>query len=314
MSEQQYVVTLTLNPTIDKSTNVDTVASEIKLRCDDPKFDPGGGGINVSRAMFKLGGTSTAFYTAGGGVGDMLRSLLEAEGLLHEALPIEAYTRENLTVYETSSGLQYRFGMPGPVLEEIEWQASIQSIVAQDADIVVGSGSLPQNVPDDYYAQLADAIHAQKSDAKIIIDTSGEPLKKVAYKGVFLIKPNFNELEHISGKKFEGEKPLKDVAQSLIKDGLAEVMVISMGSGGAALISQDEYVTLRPPVVPIKSKVGAGDSMVGGLVLSLARGDDLVTAARWGVAAGSAAVMTEGTQLCRRDDTEMLFEQIQIMR
>lgn len=305
------IVTLTMNPTIDKSTSVESVASEIKLRCDAPQFDPGGGGINVSRAIKKLDGDSLAAYVAGGRSGERLGDLLKRESIALEPIPVAAFTRENMTVYEESSGLQYRFGMPGPTLTEAEWHKCLDVVMAQNADYIVGSGSLPPGVPDDFYAQLAE--RAQDTTSRVIIDTSGLALEALAQSHVFLMKPNLREIELLSGESFTDEVHLIDIAQRLISEGMAEVLVISMGASGALFVTQDQSVMMRPPVVPIQSKVGAGDSMVGGIVWSLAKGDDLDVAVRYGIAAGSAAVMTKGTELCRREDVLRIYDRIAVV-
>ena len=306
------VVTLTLNPTIDKSTAIDNVATEIKLRCDPPTFDPGGGGINVSRAIHKLDGESRAIYSAGGGTGTMLGNLLSAEGIMIQPVEVEGFTRENLTVFERASKLQYRFGMPGPNLTETELAACTEAVLYSQSDYVVASGSLAPGVPDDYYAQLADKVHAQ--GGRMIVDTSGIALEAMRGAQAFLLKPNLHELEVLSGEKFMGETQLKTVGRRLISDGMAEVLVVSMGSQGAMFITADDAAHLRPPVVPIRSKVGAGDSMVGGIMVGLAEERDLLDAVRYGIAAGTAAVMTDGTQLCRKADADMIYEQVIVSR
>lgn len=303
------IVTLTVNPTIDKSSRVDTVASEIKLRCEAPKFDPGGGGINVSRAVKKLGGESTAIFTSGGGSGQMLNQLLESENIRTKSIPISGRTRENLTVYEKTTGLQFRFGMPGPKITE--WQRCIDATLETEADYIVASGSLAPGVPEDFYKILANRV--KETDSKLIVDTSGEALEACASAGVFLLKPNLHELEILSGKKFQSEDHMLIIAREMIADGMAEVFVISMGASGAMMITADKAVKMRPPVVPIQSKVGAGDSMVGGIIWSLASGDDLTTAVRYGISAGSAAVMTAGTDLCRADDVHDIFKRIAVV-
>ena len=308
----QKIVTLTMNPTIDKSTSVDSVASEIKLRCQSPIFDPGGGGINVTRAIKKLGGDSVAIYTQGGGPGQMLFDLLAAEDIQQHTVGIANYTRENLTVFEESTTLQYRFGMPGPDISEAEQEACLDAVVEEGADLIVASGSLTPNMSADYYARLADRIDA--TGGKLIVDTSGEALAAMANKHVFLMKPNLRELELLTGEQFTSEARLKETAQDYIRNGLAEVLIISMGAGGAALVTEDDFVEMRPPVVPILSKVGAGDSMVGGIVLALAQGRDLRDAMRFGIAAGSAAVMTPGTQLCRAENVEQIYPYVMVVR
>lgn len=305
------IVTLTVNPTIDKSTAVDSVASEIKMRCVMPTFDPGGGGINVSRAVKKLGGTSTAIYTAGSGTGAMLTALLQQESVNTVPIAVADMTRENLTIYEESTGLQYRFGMPGPNVTESEWQGCLDAVLEAKADYIVASGSLASGMPKDFYRQLAECVKPTKSH--LIVDTYGEALEACARAGVFLLKPNLHELEKLSGQKFSSEERMTDIAQDLIKDGMTEVFVISMGASGAMFITADDAVKMRPPVVPIRSKVGAGDSMVGGIVWALADGHSLHDAVRYGIAAGSAAVMTRGTELCRKDDVFNIYDRIAIV-
>lgn len=305
------IVTLTLNPTIDKSTHVDTVASEIKMRCTEPSFDPGGGGINVSRVIRTLGGESLAVYTAGGFTGSMLRQLLDQAGLQQYMVPIQGLTRENLTVYEESTTLQYRFNMPGPTMQQSEWQACLDAVFAQPAPYIVASGSLTPGVPDDFYKQIA--LRAKETGSHLIVDTSGKALESCAEAGVFLLKPNLHELELLSGEKFETEERMIEIARSLIRSGMAQVFVVSMGASGALLITLEDAVKLRPPVVPVKSKVGAGDSMVGGIVWALADGKSMLDAVRYGIAAGSATVMNSGTQLCRYDDVMSIVHRVAIV-
>jgi 6-phosphofructokinase 2 len=307
----QHIVTLTLNPTVDKSTQVDTVASEIKLRCDPPAFHPGGGGINVSRAIHRLGGESTALYTCGGATGQMLQTLLDDEGIRTQPVPIDNLTRENLTVFETRSELQYRFGMPGPEVSESEWRRCIEEVLHTGAAYVVASGSLPPGVPDTFYATLSQQASANGS--RVVIDTSGAALRACREASAYLMKPNLRELQQLAGRDFTDEDDIVQMARGLITEGMAEVLVISMGAQGATLVTADDAVQMRPPVVPIKSKVGAGDSMVGGIVRSLAAGDTLRDAVRHGIAAGTAAVMTPGTELCRKADADRLFERIRLV-
>lgn len=307
------IVTLTMNPAIDKSTNAENVLAEIKIRCDVPIFEPGGGGINVSRAIRNLEGDSLAVYTSGGGPGQMMDTLLSDEGITQQPVAIADYTRENLIVYETTSGVQYRFGLPGPELTEDEWQRCIDATLTAEADFIVASGSLPRNVPDDFYAQLCRRVHESDRDCKVIVDTSGDALAAMPGAGAYLMKPNLRELGLLAGHEFQGEDDIRMMAQDLIRGGLAEVLVVSMGASGAVLITADVFVQMRPPVVPIQSKVGAGDSMVGGIVLALARGETLRDAARYGIAAGSAAVMTPGTQLCRKEDVDAIFPRVAVL-
>ncbi len=306
----EKIVTLTMNPALDVSSRILSVAPEIKLRCAAPRFHPGGGGINVSRAIRFLGGESTAVFTAGGHTGTMLTRLLRDEGIASSSIAIAGITRESFAVYEESTDLQYRFNMPGPELSADEWIACLERVFDLNPAYIVASGSLPQGVPIEFYGEITR--YARQYDIRVIVDTAGEALNKAFGKGVYLMKPNLHELELFSGEKVRDEAHIREVARRLIAEGLAEIMVVSMGAAGASLITRDEYVHLRAPIVKIQSKVGAGDSMVGGMAMGLAAGRSLLDAVRFGIAAGSAAVMTPGTELCRQEDAYRLYEQIAV--
>jgi len=301
------ILTLTVNPCIDKSSSIENVVPERKLRCEKPKYEPGGGGVNVSRAIHKLGGTSTAVYLAGGPVGRMLDMLLEHENITYERQTIEGLTRQNLIVYERATQQQYRFGMPGPHVREEEWKQCLKQIsqINSTPKYVVASGSLPPGVPEDFYGKVAQL--AKDMNAGLILDTTGAPLRLAVEEGVYMIKPNLRELKALAAKELDEESHQVALARQIIQKGQSETVVVSLGAAGALLVWRDGCERLRAPTVPIRSKVGAGDSMVAGMVLSLDRGESLLSAVRFGVAAGAAAVMTGGTELCRRDDTERLY-------
>ena len=302
------IVIMTMNPAIDKSSSVAHVVAERKLYCNPPRFEPGGGGVNVSRAIKKLGGESKLLYPAGGLTGERLQKLLDQEGLDHRPFPIEGLIRESLVILEESSGRQYRFGMPGPEFQEEEWERCLDelSTLCPTPNYLVASGSLPPGVPTDFYARVARV--GKERGAKVIIDVSGEAMKEALKEGVYLIKPNIREFRELVGKEIKEESQIKAAARKMVKSGRCEVLVISLGAAGALMASEEITERILPPTVPIVSKVGAGDSMVAGIVLSLARGKTLRGSVLFGVAAGAAAVMTPGTELCRWEDVERLFE------
>jgi 6-phosphofructokinase 2 len=161
-------------------------------------------------------------------------------------------------------------------------------------------------VPADFYARVARA--GKKKGAKTIIDASGEALEEALKEGVYLIKPNVREFRELVGEDIKEESQIKVEAQKMVKSGRCEVLVISLGAAGALMVSEEISEHILPPTVPIVSKVGAGDSMVAGIVLSLARGKPLRESVLFGAAAGTSAVMTPGTELCRREDAERLFK------
>ncbi len=304
------ILTLTMNPAIDKSSAVAQVVAEWKLRCEPPNYEPGGGGINVSRAIRKLDGDSLALYAAGGLSGEMLANLLSEEGLKHQAIPIAGLTRESLTILEKSTGQQYRFGMPGPTLQEAEWQKCLETITEflPRVAYLVASGSLPPGAPADFYGRLARL--AKEQDTRLIVDTSGEALRLAVEEGVFLIKPNLREFAELTGQEMVDEIQEERLAQELASSRKSEVVVVSLGAAGVLVATAEGAERVRAPLVPIKSKVGAGDSTVAGMVLALSRGLPRREAIRFGVAAGAAAVMTPGTELCRKEDVERLYGQL----
>jgi 6-phosphofructokinase 2 len=250
-------------------------------------------------------------YVTGGPLGDMLEDLLTGEGLDHRSIRIRDLTRENLIVYEKGTGQQYRFGMPGPRIRETEWQGVFETLQELDPepDYLVASGSLPPGVPEDFFARTAG--FAKRRGIRLIVDTSGEAFRRaVDEEGVFLIKPNLAELQTLAGRELEEEDDQIGFAGRLLEEGKCGAVVLSLGAAGALLVWSEGHRRLRAPTVQIRSKVGAGDSMVAGIVLGLARGSSLPEAARFGVAAGAAAVMTPGTELCRKEDAERLYENI----
>ncbi|HUE95769.1 MAG TPA: 1-phosphofructokinase family hexose kinase [Longimicrobiaceae bacterium] len=304
------IVTVTMNPAVDASSSTDRVAADEKLRCEPLEREPGGGGINVARAIGKLGGDALALYPAGGTMGELLGELLEPEPLRHQRLDIAGSTRENVTIRESGSDRQYRFVMPGPELEQAEWQAVLESIAGLDPapDFVVGSGSLPEGVPDDFFARLAET--SQSRGARFVLDTSGDALREGLSEAVFLVKPNLRELGQVAGRDVAEDPDQERATREIIDQGRAELVVVSLGGAGVLLVTGSHVERIPAPTVPIRSKVGAGDSTVAGIVLGLARGMEIEDAVRLGVAAGAAAVMTPGSELCRREDTERFYDRI----
>jgi 6-phosphofructokinase 2 len=301
------ILTLTVNPAVDLSCSVEHVFAEHKLRCGPGAYEPGGGGVNVSRAIRKLGGKSTAIYLAGGLPGRVFASLLDQEEIEHRVIEIEGWTRENFSVLESATGQQYRFVLPGPAVKEAEWMQCLAAVreITPAPELLVASGSLPPGVPDDFYAQLAAVAGGR--GVRMILDTSGPALREALRSKVFLVKPSLRELRAWSGRELNGEEEQNDAALQIVRDGKADLVVVSLGAAGALVASKDGCERLRSPSVPVKSKVGAGDSMVAGIVLALARDLPPREAIRFGLAAGAACVMTAGTQLCERADTERLF-------
>lgn len=275
-------------------------------------YEAGGGGINVSRALGKLGGSSIAIYPSGGCTGVLFDRLLAKDKVPAKIVRSESETRENFIVVEESSGEQYRFGIPGTVLAEHEWNELLGKLEEEsEADFIVASGSLPPGVPLDIYAKIA--LIAKNKKAKFIVDTSGEALHHAINEGVFLVKPNLNELAAFTGKPVTNSGQIIDAAKQIIREKNCSAVVVSMGGAGAVFVSEHHAEKITVPKVDVKSTVGAGDSMVGGIVLYLSRGKDIYESVQYGLACGTAATMNPGTELCKKEDADMLFKQIKEM-
>lgn len=306
----QSILTVTLNPALDKSTRVAGIVPEKKLRCEVPHYQPGGGGINVARAIHKLGGEATAMYLAGGHGQLFFQKLLQKENIETLPLPMAGSIRESFAVVDTTTNQQFRFNEPGPEVAEAEWQHCLDELSRMTGlRYVVGSGSLPPGVPADFYDRLGAV--AKTLGARFVLDTSGEALRYAAEgNGAYLLKPNLLELSALSGKAELEMEEVDDAAKALIERRAAAVIVVSLGAQGALLVTRECCKHIMAPTVKKKSTVGAGDSMVAGMTLALSRGRSLDEVVSIGVACGAAATMNEGTELCHRADVERLFEKM----
>ena len=306
------IVTITINPAIDIFVNVDRVEPTKKMRCSSPKRDPGGGGINVARVAHRLGGSVAAIYPIGGAIGKLLQRLVEREGIDSVVTPSHVETRENFTAYEEETGQQYRFVLPGSALHRAEWEACLDQLASlpEKPKIVVASGSIPPGVPEDFYARVAR--QAKKFGAKIVLDTSGLGMKEALDEGVTLIKPNLAEFSEFTGTPLSRDDECIAAARKLIADKRVEIVALTLGEDGALLITARGVWRAAPMHIEVVSAVGAGDSFLGGMVAAIAAGQKLDQAFRMAVAAGSAAVMSPGTELCREEDVRRLLHEVRI--
>ncbi len=306
------IVTLTFSPCIDKSTTVEFLAPDIKMNCTSVTLEPGGGGINVARALSKLGAKAKAMYISGGCNGKEFEKLMEQENIPSIVIAGVHETRENIIIVDESNGKQYRFGMPMNTLVEKEYiQFLIELKAMDDLSYIIVSGSVPPGVSLTIFAEIAAFAH--EVNARLIVDTKGDALKQAVDAGVFLIKPNLGELSALVGKKEIDVDEIKDIARSLIKSGKCEVVVVSMGAEGALLVTSTIVKQIIPPTVERKSTVGAGDSMVAGMVYALHDGSELPQAVQYGVACGTAATLNPGTELCRKEDVVSLLPKVEII-
>jgi 6-phosphofructokinase 2 len=304
------VLTITLNPALDKNYAVEHLVADHKLRCPDPRVDAGGGGINVSRGIKRLGGNSTAITLTGGRNGELFRELLSREDISLINIPLEGETRESIVISETSTRQQYRIVLDGPVVtseiaeEILNTIASMQPFPA----VIVASGSLPEGVNEDFYSRIGKI--ARQNGSRYIVDSSGQPFLNAVETGVYLVKPNLKELSSLAKVDSLALEDVDEAAMELIKKGKCEVVMVSLGASGAMLVTAKGYRHIVAPVVEKKSTVGAGDSMVAGMVWSMQEGKSLDEMAMMGVACGTAATMNEGTQLFRKEEVERLYRWI----
>jgi len=303
------IVTLTLNPSVDVYGKIETIQPWHKLRCHDVRRDPGGGGINVARAIRHLEGKATALYLAGGPTGDQLQELLKQDSLEGVRVQTAYCTRESFVIVETKTGLEYRYVLPGREIKESEWKECLDILdrLRPAPDYIAASGSLPDGAPVDFYARVARM--ARKMGARLALDTSGDSLKAALEEKVFLLKPNRRELADLMGGCTELEEA-EEIARQMVAEERCEVLALTLGADGAFLAWEGGTLRVRTPEVKVSSSVGAGDSFLGGFVLGLSRGKPLTEAFRFGVAAGTAALLTPGTELCRLEDTLRLYREI----
>lgn len=301
------IVTLTMNPALDISTDADVVRATDKIRCGGARYDAGGGGVNVAKIAHVLGAPVSAVYPAGGHTGEVLTDLLVSEGIPIRRVDVAAPTRESFTINEISTGLQYRFVLPGPRLSFVELQRCLTELreASRSAKVVVASGSLPSGAPMNFYQQVA--LVCRDLGAKFVLDTSGGGLRHIT-SGLYLLKASVRELRECVGRELVTEAEQLEAAHEIIDCGRAKVVVVSLGSEGALLATPER--NLRFPAIPMRalSGVGAGDAMVAAITVGLSRDWSLSKSVRYGIAVGAAMLLTPGTQPCSRADAERLFE------
>jgi len=301
-----------MNPVVEKETSVAGIRPNTKLRCVTPIYDAGGGGINVSRALKKLGAKSLCIYLAGGSTGDHLRQLVSNEGIAQKVISIKGRTRDYLSVTDTITNLQYRFGVPRPHVKKKEWEQVLKLLQEHlhKGDFLVASGKLPSGVPPDFYVMVSKIT--DEKDARLVLDISGKALLPSMKANIFMMKPNLAEFSNLSGVESISAIQLESLAMKFLSENTCEVLVISLGAKGALLATKKGVEYVSSPVVHQKSTIGTGDSMVAGMVLSLIHGKSLSEMVHYGVACGAAATIRPGTQLCNKKDVDDLYQWIKI--
>lgn len=297
---------IALNPTIDVSSEVARVQPTRKMRTDNERRQAGGGGVNVARVIAEFGGRPELLILAGGATGAMLEDWLKALPIDLHVVPIVGSTRIAFMVQEKQSGHEYRFIPEGPEVSQENLATALQVVEHFKGDFVIASGSLPEGAPEDTYARMAEAAAA--NGAKLLLDCPGAILRKTVGRApILLVKPSIGELETLVGRRLN-EAGVGEAAAALVKDAAAEYVAVTMGREGAVLAGPEGVLRVPSRHVVVQSAVGAGDSFVGAMAWFLMQGRSMEDAFRFGVAAGAAAAMTPGTELCRRDDVFAIYE------
>lgn len=303
------IITLTANPALDIYSKTEKLEPGEKLRCRTPLIDPGGGGVNVSRVIKRLGGDSIAVYTKGGHTGKLFSDLLKKEGVKEDPVQVNIDLRQNFAITETSTGNLYRFGFPGVELQDRDYEALLEKVdKCKKGSFLVASGSLPPGAPADFYAQVA--ARANKCGLKFVLDTSGKSYQGVLEEGAYLLKPNRKELKDITGEVSETLEQQKSVLLNILNKYQVEVIVLSLGGEGALLATNGKVLHYPAPQVEHVSSIGAGDSMVAGMVYGLSKGEPVEKAIFYGLACGSATIKSPGTELLQKKDVQILYQQL----
>lgn len=306
------ILSVTLNPALDKGSFIQKLVPEKKMRCPAMQIEAGGGGVNVSKVVKELNGKCTALFPAGGPNGKRIEELLRKKNIPLKIISIKGETRENFVITDRSTNIQYRFVFPGAVLSRDELDACSLAIETFRPlpDIIVFSGSMPPGVFGGFIKKLAK--FSKKHDIKFIADTSDEALKEAVNEGVYLLKPNLSELCALVNRKYLELSEVEPAARSIIDKGKCEVIIVLMGPAGALLLTKNISKRISAPVVKKVSAVGAGDSMVAGITFMLEHDKPLVEVAQFGVACGTAATINSGGQLCKTEDIYRLYEWIKV--
>ena len=308
-NEFNMIITLTVNPALDIYSKTEKFEPNEKLRCEQPIIDPGGGGVNVSRVIKRLGGESTAVYAQGGHTGKLFSDLLKKEGVKEDSIAVKNDLRQNFAITETSTGNLYRFGFPGAELEQQEYDALLDRIdICEAGSFLVASGSLPPGAPADFYATVA--ARAKRCGLKFVLDTSGKSYKGVLEEGAYLIKPNRRELRDVTGERAETKGEQEKLLLKILQEYPVEMIVLSLGEEGAMLATRGQVMHFPAPQVEHVSSIGAGDSMVAGMVFKLSQNEPPENAILYGLSCGSATIKSPGTELLQKKDVEELYQQL----
>jgi len=307
------IYTLTLNPAVDRELTVLEVKFDSVLRASQSRVDFGGKGFNVSRLLKNMGVASTAVGFLGGLAGEFLQDGLRNLGIGTDFVLITGETRTNVSIVTQSHNHYIKVNEKGPLVDAAKQTELLDKIgaLAKPSDWWALAGSLPPGVADDFYARVVKVLN--KHEARTILDASGESLRLGCAEKPYLVKPNIEEAHALTGLPMKTFAEIAVAAAEIRKMG-AQNVVISMGKAGALLQTAEGTWLTHSPKIQEKNPIGAGDSMVGGLVWALSQGIPLREALGWGVASGAATTSLSGTEVGTRPLIEELFGQVRFER
>jgi len=303
------IYTLTLNPAVDRELTVPAIEFDSVLRASESRLDFGGKGFNVSRLLKGMNEPSTAVGFLGGEAGGLLQKGLQNLGIGTDFVWVPEETRTNVSIVTQSHDHYLKVNEKGPAVDEPKQKELLEKIdeLAKTGDWWVLAGSLPPGIPNDIYARVLNVLN--KHGANTILDTSGESLKLGCVEKPYLVKPNAEEAHMLTSLPMDTPAEIAAGAAEIRRMGARNV-VISMGKAGALLHTADGSWLTHTPKIQEKNPIGAGDSMVGGLVWALTQGIALKEALGWGVASGAATASLPGTEVGSRSLIEALFLQV----
>lgn len=303
------IATITLNPSLDEFIMVHGLLIEETNRWVRLQRYAGGKGIDVARAIHEMGAETMAYGFIGGDNGREVEILLDEEEVPFSFTPIKRDTRINFIISDTKTRRQTLIGAPGPHISRKDLDRFFNKLrhIRPTPQMVTLGGSVPPGVPVTIYYDIIQEF--KKLGVKTILDAEGRWLREGIEAKPYLIKPNLHEVELLLGREMTSEEDIIEAAFELLKNG-PEIVVISRGKDGVIAATDSKLCKAVSPPVKVRSAVGAGDCTIAGLTLKLAGGESLVEACWLAVAMGTAAVLTPGTELCRRVDVEKLLPQV----
>lgn len=303
------ITTICLNPSFDMTLEVDGFTPYEVNRIRSVRRDMGGKGLNVAIVAHRLGLEAQCLGCMGADDADTLTQMINREGVQHTFLRVPGRVRTNTKIVSRDGKGTTELNEPGEPLGQEQMEAFIELAKQHisDDDLMVLTGSLPPGCPQETYRDMMNALGGHRC----ILDAQGAALLAGAEAKPLLIKPNLHELERTLDIELRTLRSIRDASMIFLHKGVQHVMV-SMGSMGAMYVSAKN--TLYAPALRVEanSTVGAGDAMLGGILKGLAVEGDMAKAFRYGIAAGAASVMTEGTQLIRTEDFERLLTQVRV--